>query len=60
MDCGAMVFDNNPRCTCPKCGGQMAHLWDEQADYERELVERDRYEDEAEEGLDNDQTADEE
>ena len=45
IDCGEMVFNNSPRGHCPKCGGQMHHQWDEQADYDRERAERDREQD---------------
>jgi predicted nucleic acid-binding Zn-ribbon protein len=41
LDCGHMVFDNNPKGICPKCCGQMMHQWDEQLDYERESDDED-------------------
>lgn len=44
-----MVFNNEPRGICPKCGGQMSHQWDEQADYDREQYEDDRYDPEEDE-----------
>jgi predicted nucleic acid-binding Zn-ribbon protein len=45
--CGHMDFNNSARTPsmCPRCGGNMHHVWDEQADYDRERTERNDEED---------------
>ena len=43
VDCHEMVFNNSRGPSiCPKCGGDMHHVWDEQQDYNREREEHDR------------------
>jgi len=43
VQCGNMIFNNSRGPSiCPKCGGQMSHQWDEQLDYERDLLEEKR------------------
>ena len=46
IECGHMVMNNDRGPSfCPKCMGDMAHYFDEQADYDRERTRRDREED---------------
>ena len=46
IECGHTVMNNERGpSTCVKCGGDMMHAWDEQADYDRERTRRSREED---------------
>lgn len=50
--CNWATMNNSPRSpdTCPKCGSELSHYWDEdKADFEPERPERDEEDDDEEE-----------